>query len=476
MRRIRGARWRRGAALLAVLVATGTASASTSAVRPLWCTAAPTAGNNGQLQRTDGCDYFAFHGVSFEQLTVVRDRVHVISGWPFDGILVATFDEAGGKLRRVACYGRDVAKDAQDRLTPTGCEPAPEGLNGESYIQRSDFSPEHIVASPDGRYLYVASQSPYGAYPRIETLRRSSAGSLVFQQCVTPSDAPETSTCARVKEFDGGAGELAISPDGEHLYTVFGNGMVTFQRQPDGDLVPLGCTPMYQTACGDRAGRRQLDGSSHPIVVSPDSKYVYVLDHRVPPNGFDRAGVTVYARTEARPGLRLVQHFLLPSRTEGARNLVITPDGKSLFVAPLQRIFELARDRTSGKLSLKRCLGSREAGRVKWCASARFEFGPVVDNDWGRLAISRDGRMLALAHATVFIFRRTPSSGALKQVGCVPHAPIAQTFRGLIGCSKAWKPFNWYTTHFAPDRTLAFSGDGKRLFVANAGSITVIGL
>lgn len=457
-------------ALLSIAVA-GTATGSTQATRPLACTA-PLVSVDGKLEPYRGCSPYAFVGGSIFDLVVVKDRVHVISGVTADKLLVGTFAEAaGGKLDRVSCYGRPL----EPRFGPappvaTGCTPAPQGIGQVDPPWLHDFSPDHIAASPDGRHLYVGSNetSGPGSADRIEILRRSTNGDLSFQGCVSAVDARPATPCAVImREFTYQTGQIAISPDGDRLYTVGGHGLLALARAGGGDLTPLGCTRLYQTMCREAGSKRSIAGHGNPLAVSPDSKYLYVLDSRLAKNGYDQAVIEVFARTAASPGLRRVQTFLLPTPSGGAEALALTPDGRMLYVAWTEHLFGLARSKATGRLTKKSCLVSRATGSEKGCPAARFEFGYGMSPE---LAFSPDGRTLALAEVDVVIFRRTPSTGALTQIGCVPHAVSKRSTK--VGCSKVWAPFN--TT--GNRREIAFSSDGKRLYVSNESSLTTIGL
>ncbi len=102
---------------------------------------------------------------------------------------------------------------------------------------------------------------------------------------------------------------------------------------------------------GEDVGEEQLDGDYWSLVVSPDSKFLYVLGTVTRGQGLPRALLTVYARGVGAPGLRLVQEKLLPRAFAQARDVILSADGTTVFAAADPGVIGLARDRTTGRVS-----------------------------------------------------------------------------------------------------------------------------
>jgi DNA-binding beta-propeller fold protein YncE len=198
-------------------------------------------------------------------------------------------------------------------------------------------------------------------------------------------------------------------------------------------------------------------------VVSPDGKHVYVEAEDRYRGGvaiFDRAAGGTITQKPGRAGCvseslrRMCRHA---SGLRSARDLVVSPDGRNVYVAAASgaiAIFD--RDRMSGNLTQKRgragCV-SRPA-KAGACARGRGLAHPTT------IAVSADGTSVYVTSfddEALAVFDRDPRSGALTQkrgsAGC-----IADEYSDAVGCR-----------HVALDiglegRALTVSPDGKNVY------------
>ena len=164
---------------------------------------------------------------------------------------------------------------------------------------------------------------------------RRGGGPLVFAEAVRDGTAGVTGI------EDPAA--IAISPDGAQLYVAGSgaNAVAIFARDGDtGALRPSGVV---------RDHARGVDGLDQPgdIAISPDGANVYVA-------GFDDDALAVFARNPDDGKLRFLS--VMRDRVGGVRGLggavsvVVSPDGRSVYVAGRQddSLAVFARDAKSG--------------------------------------------------------------------------------------------------------------------------------
>lgn len=146
-----------------------------------------------------------------------------------------------------------------------------------------------IAVAPDGADVYV------GANAGIAHFRRAPDGALTYANCVDTSVA--VPPCSSPSPPDGGAAlslnaiNLAISPDGRHVYAVsWSDALVWWERDlGSGDLTWGGCRDAASdSATNNRcsaettfAGGNFPAGSmnfSQGIAVTPDGQTIYIAD------------------------------------------------------------------------------------------------------------------------------------------------------------------------------------------------------
>ncbi|HUT09033.1 MAG TPA: beta-propeller fold lactonase family protein, partial [Thermoguttaceae bacterium] len=192
--------------------------------------------------------------------------------------------------------------------------------------------PYLMIASPDGRHIYVASRD-------IDTVgvfsRDAVTGELTFVQLLREGENGVTG----LNEVQG----LAISPEGDYLYTVVWGRLTVFRRDPLSGELSL--VQMLQD------GQDGVDGlgGANSVTVSPEGSYVYAT-------GPHDGAVTVFQRDALTAELALV-HVLrddeggLPDIAR-AQWSSVSPDGNHVYLAGGGRLMSLQSDRSGGQLSI----------------------------------------------------------------------------------------------------------------------------
>jgi DNA-binding beta-propeller fold protein YncE len=184
---------------------------------------------------------------------------------------------------------------------------------------------------------------------------------------------------------------------------------------------------------GGCAVGRAIAGAERPAAVSPDGKNVYLVGQSNPEalegdaiDIFDRdpttgaltqkAGAAGCLAASGRDGCGKYQAL------HGAREAVVSPDGRNVYVTNGRGIVVFSRDATTGALTpLASPTECAVKNRLK--APCKSSQGLVGANS---LAFSPDGSELyvsSLSYPTIAVLRRDPLTGALAATGCVAAAP-----------------------------------------------------
>lgn len=224
--------------------------------------------------------------------------------------------------------------------------------------------PRHLVASADGRHLYVAARNDSA----IAVLARDAAnGELSFVANQVNGQGNPGAAAGDTRGL-GGVSRLALSPDGRHLYASgsTGNSIAVFARDAaDGRLVFLEAEQNGVNDPGDAGGT--VVGLDRPagLQVSTDGRQVYAAAR------FGNAVVAFDRSTdEAEPGFGRLSFrtayrngLLGVSGLLGAADLVISADGEHLYVAAESSNGIVRFDRgADGALSWRRAWSRGDSG------------------------------------------------------------------------------------------------------------------
>ena len=206
------------------------------------------------------------------------------------------------------------------------------GVNGIDALN----SPTGITMSPDGSQVYVAS---YLDHAIVVLDRNEMNGALSFASKVEDS-------VGTVMDLQG-AVSVAISPDGTNAYVAAfdDDALLVFSRN-----VNNGSLTLLETFKDEVSGINDLDGC-RDVIISPDGANVYVT-------AFDDDALIVFDRDLTDDG-RLTMNQTIKNNVNGIslfespRSLIISPDGKNIYVTGFSQsaLFTFDRNALSGSLT-----------------------------------------------------------------------------------------------------------------------------
>ncbi|MEO8195215.1 MAG: beta-propeller fold lactonase family protein [Thermoanaerobaculia bacterium] len=293
-----------------------------------------------------------------------------------------------------------------------------------------------LTLSPDGLNIYVAAETE----DKVGVFTRSPATGLpTFIEAVAEGDVQTSGT---VDGLDG-AQDLALSPDGKHLYVVspLEDAVTVFAR----DASLSGRLAWVEVKKDGVGGIDGLDGASS-VRVSPDGNHVYVT-------GVDDDAVAVFSRETSSVSANFGKLTFLQvlkdgvggiTHMDGAAGIDLSPDGAFAYVAAGaadDAVSVFSRNTTSGdalnfgKLTY---LSERHEGELSGLGGAASGLDGAR-----RVVVSPDGQHVYVASQdsdAVVVFQRNPATGSLKFIGvhrdettaaCVQ--PISCTIHSLDG-------------------------------------------
>jgi sugar lactone lactonase YvrE len=307
-------------------------------------------------------------------------------------------DTTSGKLTSKGCIA-----DADPGHNPDNCTKTAPGL----------YSPSSIVVSRDGKSVYVAGS---GDNAIVRFKRDTSTGALTNKGCVGDTD-DNTDSCAKVADGLDGPAALAISSDGKSLYAAApsANAVVRFNRNTTtGALTDRGCvaapSPYNPDGCAQTQEGLNYAGS---LAISPDGKSLYAGSSLqtsqsaiVRLNRDVTNGALTPKSCRADPANNTYGCAFTSKGLDGASSLVVSPDGKSLYVGGRDDAAIVRFDRaTTGVLTGRGCISDTD-NNPDGCAKV----SKALDGVRG-LAVSSDGKSLYAAgydDSAVVRFNRQP--------------------------------------------------------------------
>ncbi|MEU4216012.1 beta-propeller fold lactonase family protein [Actinoplanes sp. NPDC026623] len=333
-----------------------------------------------------------------------------------------------------------------------------------------------VVVSPDGKHVYVGTANTTAAARSgvAEFSRNATTGALT--QLAGPDGCVSNGTlagCTAVTGALSGVQDLAVSPDGRHVYAAAttGSTITALSRDPGTGILTALAAPnrcVYHSTATAPAGctsGRLLSGAGG-VVVSPDGKFVYVASSL-------SDSVTVFARDDATGVLTQLAGTAgcITNTTVGgcatgkgldkAAYLRLSPDGSSLYVASTtsKAVAVFQRNAATGLLTQpgtpNACVYDSGATAITGCTPVKGLTS--VKN----VAIAPDGRTvyaMATTGDTLAVFTRNTGTGVLTQVAGANGCAYRSGGTVITGCTAAV----WLDGPTA----MTFSADGLFAFLS----------
>jgi DNA-binding beta-propeller fold protein YncE len=342
---------------------------------------------------------------------------------------------------------RDIARQAPSERR---CPGAVAGLRGAGSLALSPDGRNLYLASPDDSAIVALSRNPGsgGLHPQRQPTARD---------CVQGAHDPgSASSCAKIDPALSGADAVAVSPDGRFVYAGGRDSAAVsgYARGAGGLLRPLprqmgrgaskayGCVSGFQLTGSPSAGcavRENALVAVSALAVSPDGRNVYAVSYGLAPGEDSIVALARDSRTgglaplrgsggcfQSRPASKCTASA---PGLEGARSVIVSPDGRFVYVAAdtSSAVDVFQRNRFTGRLLLVPgsggCVSSSStrpspAPRDVPCAVTVPQLGGARS-----LALSPDGRQLYVAAfdpGALIALDRDPATGRLAAMAGPP--------------------------------------------------------
>jgi DNA-binding beta-propeller fold protein YncE len=391
----------------------------------------PTQGEDSCKQSTDGL-------AAVSAITVSPDGKSVYAVSEGENTLVAFKRARNGSLKPQGCVVDD------DNTTPDACAATSQGLAGAG----------SVVASPDGKSVYVASESD-STVAIFKRNRRT--GKLTPKGCVIATGIAGD-TCARHADALNGTSWLAISRDGKSVYATGADAVVRFARNlKTGALKSKGCIEDSDVGPGLCTQATPGLEEAGAIALSPDGRSAYVTT--------EIGTLETLARSRKSGVLTprgcIIDHNVVggpacakkASGLDHAEAIIVSPDGKSVYEASGidSALARFDRNTKTGALKPRGCTDDPDTG-LDNCANSAHAM-----NEGAAVVVSSDGKSVyygAGSDDAVVRFKRA-KTGALKPAGCIDDNDT-----GADTCPKS-------ANGLGKVSALAISPNGKSLYATS---------
>jgi len=317
----------------------------------------PTSGALRQLAGTSGCiSESGTKGACAVGTALAGARSAAVSTDGTSVYVASYFADA------IAVFSRDLTTGALTQLAGTAGCVSESGTSGACVDGVALDGARTVVVSPDNRTVYVASEAS-GAIAIFA--RDTTTGALTqlagVRGCVSQTGSGGACTKGRAL---GGASDVVVSPDGEHVYaaSMASDAVAVFSRDPStGALTQL----IGRSGCSSETGSRgsctdanALD-RARSVAISPDGSSVYVAAET-------SDAVAVFSRNAMTGALAQLPgtggcvsdtgssgECADGTALDGPRGVSVSPDGKNVYVASFwsSAVSIFARDPTTGSLA-----------------------------------------------------------------------------------------------------------------------------
>jgi DNA-binding beta-propeller fold protein YncE len=319
-----------------------------------------------------------------------------------------------------------------------------------------------IALSPDGRNVYVAAAGQSGGVAVF--VREPETGRLTQLAgkagCLTESGSGGCTKARAVR----GAAQIAMSPDGRSVYVVSFDLAIFARNAKTGALTQLrGAAGCIGAKAGCGKARSFFPGGAGAVAVSPDGKSVYVTSHHAGTRSegqSDEGAVTVFTRASTGALRQLVaKGGCVASGGAGGcgsadplgtlASIAVSPDGKNVYVGsetnsedyPAPSALLSFRRAGDGSLQQAGCIARTKR---QGCSVYEAIFTPTS------LAVSRDGKSVyatALQTHSVTMLARG-EGGGLEPLGCIGFS--------FAGCTDNRELFGPTSVAVSPDGESAY--------------------
>lgn len=269
----------------------------------------------------------------------------------------------------IVTFSRDPATGA---LTPQGCIADVGDAAGCGETQTGLDGAIGVAVTPDGKSVYVASEKDHA----VVRFNRALDGKLTPAGCIADAGDPSATGCGGTQEGLLQANDIAANNKSVYVVSRGDHALVRFDRptvEPvTGEIVPQGCIEDVAAPAACTAEQEGL-GDAQAVAISDDGKSVYVVSR-------NEAAVVGFSRQES--GSLVSQGCISDvggvncgvGKTQqglgGARDVAISGDGKSVYVASQgdSAITRFNRD-VNGGLSGQGCI--EDVGGPAGCGPAQ---------------------------------------------------------------------------------------------------------